>query len=354
MSTPRETPPADAPTSETTAEPEATMAASPAEPDGPAGVSTSEVPDVPPVAATPAQVPVAEATQPVAAPRPGASPLRFLVRLVRLLFAVLLIAAIIVGVVVGGPILYDRYVAPIGMNTADLGAVRDRLAEIETQLDAAGERQAALDARLGSVEDQLAGHDRRLASLDAIAADLGAADTTAADAMAREVSVLKAMELMSRARLFLYESNFGLAAQDLSAARDLLEGLEGGTSGADAGAITTAVNRLDRTLAALPDFPVVASDDLDIAWQALLGNVPPAATPTPSLAPAPSAAASPGATPEPSSGPRRAGTLTSLIRPRHGGRSLRFRGRGRLATPHATTAAGVRCRRGLWRQRRAR
>jgi hypothetical protein len=221
-----------------------------------------------------------------------------------LLLAVVVIAAIIVGVVVGGPILYNRYIVPIGVNTADLSALRDRMTEMQTRLEDAVARQAALDARLGSVEEHLAGHERRLASLDAITGELAVADASTRESIAREVSVLKAMELMSRARLFLYESNFGLAARDLSEARDLLGSLPAGTSSADATAIATAVDRLDRTLAALPDFPVVASDDLDIAWQALLGNVAP--TPRPSATPEPSATtepaldASPGPSAEPS------------------------------------------------------
>jgi hypothetical protein len=40
------------------------------------------------------------------------------------------------------------------------------------------------------------------------------------------------------------------------------------------------------TLSNLPNFPVAASDDLDIGWQILLEGLPPA-TPTPSATPTP-------------------------------------------------------------------
>jgi hypothetical protein len=79
--------------------------------------------------------------------------------------------------------------------------------------------------------------------------------------------------------LFLYQANYGLAAQDLMSARTILAGLEGTTIG-DA-AIEETVFRLDLAIGALPGRPVAASDDLDIAWQALLGeHAQPTPTPT--------------------------------------------------------------------------
>ncbi|HSM38295.1 MAG TPA: hypothetical protein VK838_03105 [Candidatus Limnocylindrales bacterium] len=254
----------------------------------------------------------ADATQPEPAAEPVAEPVAVTAdvadplprrsgpgRLVRATIAILVVVAFALGVVIVWPFVYKEYIAPIGTNTADLGDVRAQLAEMQGRLDALESGQTGLDDRVTSVEGQLAEHQRRLAALDAMGDQLAAADDAARGEVAREVSLLKAMELMSRGRLFLYESNFGLAAQDLAAARDLLAGLDGGTSGADADAIATAVDRLDRTLAALPDFPVVASDDLDIAWQALLGNVAPAveatATPAPTATPTPQP--SPTATP---------------------------------------------------------
>jgi hypothetical protein len=105
-----------------------------------------------------------------------------------------------------------------------------------------------------------------------------------------QAGLLKSMELLSRARLFLYQSNFGLAKQDIQSARDLLANLlnsPGAASIAQAGNINLAelVQRLDLALARLPEFPVAASDDLDIAWQLLLGAPQPDQMPT--LTPSP-------------------------------------------------------------------
>ena len=207
-------------------------------------------------------------------------------------------ATVTVGLVIGWPIVYERYIAPVDTNTADLGAIRDRLAELQDQLDSLAAGQDRLDARMA---DEIANHDVHLAELDAMARTLGSTDDAAAAEAVREITVLRAMELMSRSRLFMYESNFGQAEQDVQAAYDLLASVNRGTATTDYASIRAAAQRLDRVAAALPDFPVVASDDLDIAWQALLGEVPP--SPTPSPTPAPTAAASVSATESPAPSP---------------------------------------------------
>ncbi len=217
-------------------------------------------------------------------------------RLLRLGAVLVVAAAIVVASFVGWPILYSRYIAPIGANTADLDEVRDRLAAVEARQDELAAERATLDERIGGVdgrvgglEDALDEHTRRLAELDAMDVTLASGQSAGTAEAAREVSILRAMELMSRARLFLYESNFGLAEEDLVAARDVLAALDEGTASTSQETIQVAIERLDRTIDSLPELPVVASDDLDIAWQALLGHTPPPVT-----------AASPSSTEQPS------------------------------------------------------
>jgi hypothetical protein len=297
----------------------------PGEPEGPAepaiGAGEPEGQAEPAIgAAEPAIVPIAPAEPAIGAGVPSLAPVaaahpppvgggrlrRFLGRLLRAVVLVAVAAAVAVGIYLGWPIVYDRYLAPVQTNSADVGTLRDQVADLQHQIDALKEADAAVDGRLGSIDQQLADHDRMLASLDAMDTTLAAADTATGAEMVRQVRILKSMELMSRARLFLYESNFGLAAQDLGAARDLLADLGSGGSVDDRAAVTAAVDRLNRALSSLPDFPVVAAGDLDIAWQALLGRVPaPIATSVPTVEPSagtePSAKPSvePGATAEP-------------------------------------------------------
>jgi hypothetical protein len=59
--------------------------------------------------------------------------------------------------------------------------------------------------------------------------------------------------------------------------------------------LEAVVQHLDMTLSNLPNFPVAASDDLDIAWQILLAGLPPV---TPTLSATPTPAGTLSSTPE--------------------------------------------------------
>ena len=99
-----------------------------------------------------------------------------------------------------------------------------------------------------------------------------------------EVMMTGAFDTLARARLYLAQSNFGLAKIDVQSARDLLAELQAETSDE---LLSQVIARLDLALGNLPDFPVVASGDLEIAWQILMsGNAPviPTATFTPTPA----------------------------------------------------------------------
>ena len=246
-----------------------------------APIPEQPVPDVPPGAAAGA---VPDATQPVAqAPAPGSPPRapevaprhragkgrvrRVVGWLVRTAVLVIVVAGIGAGIYFGWPVVYDRYLAPVQTNTADVGILRDQVIDLQRQVDDLVAVDSTVDARLGSI-------DERLAELDAMDATLAATDTAAAADVSRQVRLLMGMELMSRARLFMFQANYGLAEQDVQAARDILAGIADEASAAEAASISEAVRSLDRVLTALPAFPVAARDDLDIAWLALLGRVP--------------------------------------------------------------------------------
>jgi hypothetical protein len=82
--------------------------------------------------------------------------------------------------------------------------------------------------------------------------------------------------------LYLAQSNFGLAREDVKSARDLLAALQKESDDAARG---QAIARLDLALGNLPAFPVVAAGDLEIAWQILMSGEAPAtaATPAPTV-----------------------------------------------------------------------
>jgi hypothetical protein len=95
-----------------------------------------------------------------------------------------------------------------------------------------------------------------------------------------------------------------MARQDIQMARALLIEVQPDAPASLADDLTEILYRLDLTLSNLPNFPVAARDDLDIAWQVLLAGLPPeeaTATPAPgggnTATPTPPATVTPTATP---------------------------------------------------------
>jgi hypothetical protein len=228
---------------------------------------------------------------------------RFLLRLVLLM---LLFGALILGLYFGLPLLYRRYVAPVERNTADVVQLQSRLEQAEQEL-------ADLQTKLGTIETEQRRHDQSLSDLDERVVDVETAISARTESLAalekmqselqeqnevvstemeRQIDLLKSMELLSRARLFLYESNFGLARQDVQIARSLLAARQPDAPEELAAELDEVILRLDMTLSKLPNFPVAASDDLDIAWLILVSGLP-ESTPAVTLTPSPAGAASP-------------------------------------------------------------
>jgi hypothetical protein len=209
------------------------------------------------------------------------------------------------------PWLYQRFVRPVEQNTVEVRELQSwqeqtqqDLADLQTKLETIEGLQndhdqslTELDQRLLDIETEIHARTESLAALERLQAELEEQNQAVSAELERQIDLLKVMELLSRARLSMYQSNFGLARQDVQIARDLLAKIEPAASGTETEELAAVLLRLDLVLANLPDFPVAASDDLDIAWQILLSGMPegtPTArvTPTPvgSLSPTPSAA----------------------------------------------------------------
>ncbi len=89
-----------------------------------------------------------------------------------------------------------------------------------------------------------------------------------------EVQLLKAMELLTRARLELTQNNLGAATTEVQEARELLLTLNATVPPYQQSALTAIVQRLDLGLANLPNAPRLAADDFEIAWQLLKQGLP--------------------------------------------------------------------------------
>ena len=235
----------------------------------------------------------------------------------RLVLFLAFLAALAAGAYYGLPILYERYVRPVEMNSSQLNNLtrqqsehEAQIAEIETHLatlEAAQASQAAsitdLSTRIETLEENIAAHTKTLSVLEELQTGIQASNGETQAELERQINLLKSMELLSRARLFLYQSNFGLAAQDVQTARDLLAETQPDSPEPLDEEIAETILRLDLVLKNLPAFPVVASDDLDIAWQILLTGIPSQGieTPTPASDAAPENLSTP--MPEPESSP---------------------------------------------------
>jgi len=227
---------------------------------------------------------------------------RFFGFLFRLLLLLFLLGVIGAGLYFGLPLLYQRYILAVQENTAQLEQLRvqqiqseqiiadlqTRLTAIETQQASQAESLANLDGRVTGIETEIAAHTETLAALEEMQGTLQLQNGAITAELKRQVDLLKTMELLSRARLYMYQSNFGLAKKDAQTARDLLVTVQSNVPESPAVDLEAVLLRLDLALTNLPDFPVAASDDLDIAWQILLGEAPqpqPAVseTPTPEI-----------------------------------------------------------------------
>jgi hypothetical protein len=240
----------------------------------------------------------ASAPKPSSQPGFGQQAGRVLSFLVRLVFILILGGAIGAGLYFGVPFVYQKYILPVQQNTTQLtqlqtrqGQSEQKITALETRLNAVATEQAQhaqaltnLDGRLVEIETEIVAHTQSLAALEQMQSTLQAANDATNAEVLRQISLMKSMELLSRARLFLYQSNFGLAKQDVQTARDLLATVQPDASKLPADELAAIIQRLDLTLTNLPNFPVAASDDLDIAWQILLGGLPPAEpTPAPTI-----------------------------------------------------------------------
>ena len=210
---------------------------------------------------------------------------RFILRLVSLLILLSLLSLALYLVL---PLLYQKYIRPVEQNTAQMTELQSRqerteqqLADLQTRLETNENVQiqhdqslTELDQRMSDIETEIAARTESLAALERMQSEFQMQSEAASAELERQIKLLKAMELLSRARLFMYQSNFGLARQDLQIARNQLATVRPEAPESLADDLNEVIRRLDLTLSNLPDFPVAASDDLDIAWQILLSGLP--------------------------------------------------------------------------------
>ncbi|HNF94562.1 MAG TPA: helix-hairpin-helix domain-containing protein [Anaerolineales bacterium] len=215
----------------------------------------------------------------------------FFVALLKLIMLAILFVSIGAMFYYGLPYIQRTFIAPVEQNTAQIKTMEAEIETLQTQLDEMNSRVSALE---GSVEAHTASIEKLEEMQTALETQLEENQDAVLLELKQEIMFTRALDVLARARLYLAQSNFGLAKTDVQTARDLLAELN---AEKEDEVLTKAIERIDLALDNLPDFPVVASGDLEIAWQILVsGNAPAStATATPTLVPTEPATATPTA-----------------------------------------------------------
>lgn len=202
--------------------------------------------------------------------------------ILRIIIALLILGALFLLFYFGIPLFKEKILNPLQSNTARVNEVASLQAadmeRLSDEITALKERITTLEARAVTVDLSLVSHLETLTKLEEMQSSLQAAlETHKTDVLKQideQLTLTRAIELLSRSRLYLSQSNFGLAKTDIAAARDLLFGLQSTIEIDRSAALKIVIDRLDLALSNLPVYPVVAVYDLDLAWQYLVDGLP--------------------------------------------------------------------------------
>jgi TolA-binding protein len=183
-----------------------------------------------------------------------------------------------------------------------LGKAENRVSALENQQTSDRETNSALQGRLDGFQKTVEQLNSSFSLMETRQADLDqltAKDHTAINDLARvitapdsplvilrhDVQVIKAQELLNRARSNFIRSNYGLAGDDMNSARAILSELQTTAPAEIKPTLGTWISRLDMAISNLQASPVLAFDDLEIAWGMMSGGVynNPTATATPAV-----------------------------------------------------------------------
>ena len=238
--------------------------------------------------------------------------------ILRLLFVVVFGIVIGAALYLGVPTLYRSTIEPmqanterieelqetlaIGLSTSEKQVKRlgERLVEAEGRLAEQGEITAALQAELDGIgvvlddqtdelsklrimsdrlKDITSDLDETIDRVELLEVALSEVQFPAVE-FRRQVRMISAMTMITKARLWLIQDNLGQAAEEISAARELLANSIVDMNVVDE-ELTQIIERLDLALADVRTMPIVAADELEIAWKLLVeATTPEPFTPT--------------------------------------------------------------------------
>jgi len=204
-------------------------------------------------------------------------------RVITWIVVLLLLAGAVYAVIKWGfPFIYEKYIKPVENNAAEITDLASQqsaeVARLNEEIAVLLDRVTKLEQRADAFDESLKLHDLSLAQLDSMQQLLDQTLTDQKSELLEQLSVqltlTRGIEFLSRSRLYLSDSNFGLAKEDLQSSRNLLYTLLGRLPAEQVEALNVVINRLDMAISNLPAYPVVAVFDVDIAWQYLVDGLP--------------------------------------------------------------------------------
>jgi chromosome segregation ATPase len=156
--------------------------------------------------------------------------------------------------------------ATLSSLSASVSTLETRAADIESSLY---EMKDELNEKLKIVNQTLENNQEEI---DALGIQLTYLDTT--EILLQELKLLKAMELITRARVSIGQENIGLAKNDLEAAQEILSGLLLELDSEQADYLAEISQRLSQAIKRISTSPGLAEEDLEIAWQMLIQGLP--------------------------------------------------------------------------------
>lgn len=166
------------------------------------------------------------------------------------------------------------------IDSFSLEAVKSDQAQLRSELDL----QTVQLQRLDDLQSQL--NNLRLTADQAFMLGAQAYQATVGkdaliNSLERKIVLLKVTSLLNRSRLYMIQSNFGLARDQVVMARGMLSDLLESASQEQSAVLNQWIGRLDSALANLPGSPISAADNLEIAWGLILQGLPETIIPTP-------------------------------------------------------------------------
>jgi len=239
-----------------------------------------------------------------------------LMGIIRWLFRLFMV--VLIGAVIGGVLyylflnIYRQAIEPLQNNAARISALEtaqsvsreqrddrleqigDRLAVLEDERTLDIEALDELQGDLATLDKALEEQDTLLAEIEDMQEDIDKledivtyeatqvmgiiatqrAEEAPINVVQQELKVVKAMQLLSRSRLYLMQNNYGSAKLDIENTLAVLAELKDEVPAYQVETVEEWITRLELAADNLPGKPALASDDMEIAWRLIVEGLP--------------------------------------------------------------------------------